>query len=52
MHSIAIINTKGEKIFHEPGSRFYKKTGINESYGERWFCTRAEAMAAGWRSVN
>lgn len=39
----------GEKIYHVPGGEFYTRTAINESAGERWFCTEAEAVAAGWR---
>lgn len=36
-------------IYHEPGSPNYKSTLIDEAKGERWFCTVAEAEAAGWR---
>lgn len=39
----------GEKIYHVPGGEFYDHTVIDESAGERWFCTEAEAVAAGWR---
>lgn len=39
----------GEKIYHVPGQRYYNDTVINESAGERWFCSEAEAVAAGWR---
>ncbi|GGD19913.1 thermonuclease family protein [Aureimonas glaciei] len=39
------------RIFHLPGSRAYPKTKIDESAGERWFCSEAEAVAAGWRAV-
>ncbi len=42
------LNT-GEKIYHVPGGDFYDKTVIDESRGERWFCTEADAVAAGWR---
>lgn len=44
------INSKGDKIYHVPGSRDYDKTEIDESKGERWFCSVAEAEAAGWRA--
>ncbi len=37
------------KIYHLPGSPSYDQTKINESKGERWFCSEAEARAAGWR---
>ena len=39
----------GEKIYHVPGQRDYEKTVITQSKGERWFCSEAEAVAAGWR---
>ena len=44
------INSKGERIYHAPWSRSYKRTKINTAKGERWFCTEAEALAAGWRA--
>jgi endonuclease YncB( thermonuclease family) len=37
------------RIYHVPGSESYDDTQINESKGERWFCTEEEARAAGWR---
>ncbi len=43
------INSKKEKIYHLPSQSFYEKTLIDESAGERWFCTEEEALAAGWR---
>jgi hypothetical protein len=43
------IGNDGEKIYHVPGSPYYNQTEIVESSGERWFCTVAEALAAGWR---
>lgn len=39
----------GKRIYHVPGGRWYSRTKINESKGERWFCSEAEARAAGWR---
>lgn len=39
----------GEKIYHLPGQEYYSITNIDTSYGERWFCTEAEALANGWR---
>ena len=44
------VNTKGERIYHVPGSRFYDKTDVSIANGERWFCSEAEASAAGWRA--
>lgn len=43
------ISSSGEKIYHLPGQRYYDKTVIDESKGERWFCTEQEAIQAGWR---
>lgn len=37
------------QVYHMPGQRDYDATRINEARGERWFCTPAEAEAAGWR---
>lgn len=39
----------GERIYHVPGQKFYRQTRIRPEYGERWFCSEAEARAAGWR---
>jgi micrococcal nuclease len=44
------ISSAGEKIYHVPGGDFYEQTVIDDSAGERWFCTEAEASAAGWRA--
>jgi len=43
------ISSSG-KIYHLPGSTGYDKTRIDTGKGERWFCTEAEARAAGWRA--
>ena len=39
----------GRRIYHMPGDRYYSRTRISSSRGERWFCSEAEARAAGWR---
>jgi endonuclease YncB( thermonuclease family) len=44
------INAKGDRIYHVPGSKWYDKAKIDESKGERWFCSESEAVAAGWRA--
>jgi hypothetical protein len=41
--------TGGERIYHMPGQAYYEQTTINTLIGERWFCSEAEARAAGWR---
>ena len=43
------ISSKGERIYHVPGGEYYDATRIDTAKGERWFCTEAEAVAAGWR---
>lgn len=43
------ISRKGVHIYHMPGQEHYERTGINESKGEQWFCSEAEAVQAGWR---
>jgi endonuclease YncB( thermonuclease family) len=45
------ISSKGVRIYHLPGSRAYPEVRINTAGGERWFCTAAQAAAAGWRPV-
>jgi hypothetical protein len=43
------ISSKGERIYHVPGGRYYDATWINPLLGERWLCSEAEAWSAGWR---
>ena len=43
------ISSKGERIYHVPGARYYDVTVIDTAKGERWFCSEAEAVATGWR---
>lgn len=43
------INSKGQHIYHVPGGKWYDRTQVNTAKGQRWFCTEAEARAAGWR---
>lgn len=45
------ISRSGVRIFHRPGQADYDATGINPKKGERWFCSAAEARAAGWRAA-
>lgn len=37
------------RIYHMPGQADYERARIDAAKGERWFCTEAEAVAAGWR---
>jgi len=43
--------SSGEKIYHVPGQQNYPDTVITEAKGESWFCSEAEALAAGWRKA-
>ena len=43
------ISWSGERIYHMPGQQYYESTKIDPAYGERWFCSEAEAKSAGWR---
>lgn len=39
------------RIYHMPGQENYARTRISLTRGERWFCSEAEARAAGWRKA-
>jgi endonuclease YncB( thermonuclease family) len=41
----------GNQIYHMPWSPWYDKVKIDTNRGERWFCSEAEAEAAGWRAA-
>jgi hypothetical protein len=43
--------SKHGKIYHMPWSPWYAQVKVDAAKGARWFCTEAEAMAAGWRPV-
>ena len=43
------VSRSGERVYHVPGGEYYQGTRISEANGERWFCSEAEARAAGWR---
>ena len=49
VESRANVSRRGTRIYHVPGGASYAKTRIDEAKGERWFCSEAEARAAGWR---
>ena len=44
-----ISQRSGDRIYHMPGQQHYTRTRINPDKGELWFCSEAEARAAGWR---
>ncbi|MBO0345255.1 thermonuclease family protein [Roseibium limicola] len=41
--------SKNGRLYHLPGTNNYDRTRINETKGERWFCSEIQALAAGWR---
>ena len=43
------ISSSGEKIYHVPGGKYYSRTKINETKGEKWFCSEQKALSLGWR---
>lgn len=45
------IGSTGEKIYHIIGCGSYIKTVIDESKGEKYFCSEQEALSAGWRKA-
>jgi micrococcal nuclease len=45
------ISSTKEKIYHVIGCGSYEKTVIDETAGEKWFCTEQEALDAGWRKA-
>lgn len=44
------VSKKGQ-IYHTQASAWYGKVKVDESRGERWFCSEGEAVAAGWRAA-
>jgi micrococcal nuclease len=45
------ISSSGVKLYELPGCPYYSKTVIDSNKGEKWFCTEAVALAAGWRKA-
>jgi len=45
------ISSNG-RIYHLPGQEHYARTRISPGKGERWFCSEAQARAAGWRRAH
>ena len=43
--------TRNGKIYHMPWSPWYARIRMEHDKGKRWFCSEAEALAAGWRPV-
>ena len=45
------VSSRGERVYHLPGSPSYAQTRIDPSRGEAWFCDEAAAAVAGFRPV-
>jgi len=41
--------SRNGRIYHTPWSPWYGRTRVSPERGERWFCSEADALAAGWR---
>ncbi|MGE5140520.1 MAG: SH3 domain-containing protein [Rudaea sp.] len=39
----------GERIYYTTEDKGYSGVVVDPDYGERWFCSEAEAQAAGWK---
>ena len=44
--------TASGRIYHMPWSPWYQKVKMDGDRGKRWFCSEAEALAAGWRPAS
>lgn len=42
------VTSKGH-IYHMPWSPWYDRVTVDSGRGEQWFCSEADAQAAGWR---
>lgn len=43
--------TANGRIYHLPWSPWYGRIRMDQAKGKRWFCSEAEAIAAGWRAA-
>jgi hypothetical protein len=43
------VNHHGERIFHTPEDPDYAKVKMDLTKGKVWFCSKDEAVKAGWR---
>jgi endonuclease YncB( thermonuclease family) len=44
--------SRNGNIYHVPWSPWYAKIRMDDAPGKRWFCSEAEAVAAGWRPAS
>jgi endonuclease YncB( thermonuclease family) len=45
------VSARG-RLYHMPWSPWYSSVKIDERRGERWFCSEADAVAAGWHPAS
>ena len=45
------VSSNGSKRYHVPETVFYDSVKIDESKGERWFCSEEDAEKAGWKKA-
>lgn len=45
------VNKKEQRLYYLPAHQSYRQVKINK-IGERWFCSAADAKAAGWRPAS
>lgn len=43
-----IVMPNGSKVYYLPESYFYESAAVDKAKGDRYFCTAAEALAAGF----
>ncbi|GGK43881.1 thermonuclease family protein [Salinarimonas ramus] len=46
------VSRSGRRLYHTQDSPDWERTRIDERDGERWFCSEAEARAAGWQKAH
>lgn len=46
------ISRSGRRLYHTPASPSFAETRIDEARGERWFCSEAQARAAGFEPAH
>lgn len=44
--------SRNDRVYVVPWSAGYTRARVRADRGERWFCTEAEALAAGWRPAS
>jgi endonuclease YncB( thermonuclease family) len=45
------VSSRG-RVYHMPWDPWYEAVSMDIAKGKRWFCSEAEAMAAGWRRAS